>query len=58
MGKPQAIFLTGEYGIGKSSLAGFMRYYAEKTNNIFGIHILLGGAETCMVFLAMADCAG
>lgn len=46
LGKPQAIFLTGEYGIGKSSLAGFMRYYAEKTNNIFGIHILLGGAET------------
>lgn len=46
LGKPQAIFLTGEYGIGKSSLAGYMRYYAEKTHNIFGIHILLGGAET------------
>ncbi len=44
--KPQAIFLTGEYGIGKSSLAGFMRHYAERNNNIFGVHILLGGAET------------
>ncbi len=46
MGKPQAIFLTGEYGIGKSSLAGFMRFHAEKYNHILGIHVLLGGAET------------
>ncbi|MFQ5900871.1 MAG: BREX system ATP-binding domain-containing protein [Thermodesulfobacteriota bacterium] len=46
LGKPQAIFLTGEYGIGKSSLAGFMRYYAERNNHILGIHVLLGGAET------------
>lgn len=46
LGKPQAIFLTGEYGIGKSSLAGFMRFYAEKENRLFGIHILLGSATT------------
>jgi hypothetical protein len=46
LGKPQAIFLSGEYGIGKSSLAGFMRYYAEKENHILGIHVLLGGATT------------
>ncbi len=46
LGKPQAIFLTGEYGIGKSSLAGFMRYYAERNNNILGLHILLGGVES------------
>lgn len=46
LGKPQAIFLTGEYGIGKSSLASFMRYYAGKNNHILGIHILLGGSET------------
>ena len=46
LGKPQAVFLTGEYGIGKSSLAGFLRYYAEKNNRILGIHVLLGGAET------------
>ncbi|MBI4710255.1 MAG: ATP-binding protein [Nitrospirae bacterium] len=44
LGKPQAIFLTGEYGIGKSSLAGFMRFYAEKENHLLGIHVLLGGA--------------
>jgi predicted ATPase len=30
-GKPQAVFLTGEYGIGKSSLAGFLNFFAEKT---------------------------
>ncbi|MBI4655536.1 MAG: ATP-binding protein [Elusimicrobia bacterium] len=46
LGKPQAVFLTGEYGIGKSSLAGFMRYYSEKNNHLIGIHILLGGADT------------
>ncbi|MBI5043600.1 MAG: ATP-binding protein [Nitrospirae bacterium] len=46
LGKPQALFLTGEYGIGKSSLAGFMRFYAEKENHLFGIHVLLGGATT------------
>lgn len=46
LGKPQAVFLTGEYGIGKSSLAGFMRYLAEKNNCLLGLHVLLGGAET------------
>ena len=46
LGKPQAIFLTGEYGMGKSSLARFMRYYAERKNHIFGIHVLLGGANS------------
>lgn len=45
-GKPQALFLTGEYGIGKSSLAGFMRFYAEKEHCLFGIHVLLGGASS------------
>lgn len=46
LGKPQAIFLTGEYGIGKSSLSGFMRFYSEKENHLFGIHVFLGGATT------------
>ena len=46
MGKPQAVFLTGEYGIGKSSLAGFLRFYAEKNHHLLGVHVLLGGAET------------
>ena len=46
LGKPQAIFLVGEYGIGKSSLSGYMRYHAERNNHLLGIHVLLGGAET------------
>lgn len=45
-GKPQSLFLTGEYGIGKSSLASFMRFYAKKNNDILGIHIFLGGVES------------
>ncbi len=45
-GKPQAVFLSGEYGIGKSSLASFLRYYAERNSHILGIHVFLGGAET------------
>ena len=45
-GKPQAIFVTGEYGIGKSSFAGLIRFIAEKEYNIFGIHVFLGGAST------------
>lgn len=45
-GKPQAVFLTGEYGIGKSSLASYMRHYAEKEKNILGIHVFLGVAQT------------
>lgn len=46
LGKPQAVFVTGEYGIGKSSLAGFIRFLAEKQHSLFGIHTFLGGAES------------
>ncbi|MFA6356340.1 MAG: ATP-binding protein [Candidatus Omnitrophota bacterium] len=46
LGKPQAIFVVGDYGIGKSSLAGFIRDYSEKNSHLLGIHVLLGGAES------------
>ncbi len=46
VGKPQAVFVVGEYGIGKSSLAGLMRFLGEKENSLFGVHVLLGGANT------------
>ncbi len=46
LGKPQAVFVTGEYGIGKSSLAGFVRFLGEKEYSLLGIHIFLGGAST------------
>ncbi len=46
LGKPQAVFVTGEYGIGKSSLAGYIRFLAEKEHSLFGIHVFLGGAAS------------
>ncbi|MBI4646946.1 MAG: ATP-binding protein, partial [Bacteroidia bacterium] len=46
LGKPQSIFLTGEYGIGKSSLAGVMRHVAEKNYNLFAMQVMLGEATT------------
>lgn len=39
------IFITGERGIGKSSLAGFTNYLAEKKYNFIGIHCFLGGVK-------------
>jgi len=44
-GKSQAVFIQGEYGIGKTSLARFIRLYCEEEEKIFGIHILLGGTS-------------
>ncbi len=46
LGKPQAVFLTGEYGIGKSSLAQAIRHIGESKYKLLGIHVLLGGAKT------------
>ncbi|MBD3266008.1 AAA family ATPase [bacterium] len=45
-GKPQAIFITGEYGIGKSSLARFARLAAEENQGVIGFHCMLGGVST------------
>jgi energy-coupling factor transporter ATP-binding protein EcfA2 len=45
-GRNENIFITGERGIGKSSLAWFMRYLAEKEYGFVGAHCLLGGART------------
>lgn len=38
-------FVTGERGIGKSSLASFVRHLAEKENSVIGSHIFLGGVR-------------
>lgn len=38
-------FLLGDRGIGKSSAASFLRYFAEKQENMIGIHIFLGGVS-------------
>jgi len=44
-GRNENIFLTGERGIGKSSLAGFIRYLAEKEYDFIGAHCFLGGVR-------------
>jgi len=45
-GKPQAVFVTGEYGIGKSSLARFVRVLSESEPGLLGFHVMLGDADS------------
>jgi AAA ATPase domain len=45
-GKPVSVFLEGEYGIGKSSVARFTQWMAERTNGLLGIYATLERAET------------
>lgn len=46
LGKPTAFFVTGEYGIGKSSIANLVRHLAEDEHGLIGISATLGGAKT------------
>jgi len=45
-GKPQAVFITGEYGIGKTSLARVVRVLEERSSKLLGFHIMLGTAAS------------
>jgi len=45
-GRNENVFITGQRGIGKSSLAGFIRYIAEKQYSLIGSHCFLGSART------------
>lgn len=45
-GRNENIFIAGERGIGKSSLAGFARYVAQKEYGLLGSHCFLGGVNT------------
>jgi len=45
-GKLQVAFLAGERGIGKSSLASFVRYITEREQDVLGIHTFLGGVSS------------
>jgi len=45
-GTNQNIFITGERGIGKSSLASFARYLAEREHQFIGAHSFLGSARS------------
>ncbi len=44
-GKLENVFLSGDRGIGKSSLASILRYYLQKEKNFLGLHVFLGGVE-------------
>jgi hypothetical protein len=46
LGKPVSVFLEGEYGIGKSSVARFTQWLAERNNALLGIYATLERAET------------
>ncbi len=45
-GKQENVFLAGERGIGKSSLAAFLRYWVINKENFLGIHVFSGGVST------------
>jgi len=45
-GKPVSFFIQGEYGIGKSSIAGFLQAVAEKQYGLHPIYVPLGPADT------------
>jgi len=44
-GKPVAVFLEGEYGIGKTSIARFTQWGAEREKGLLGIYATLDRAE-------------
>jgi len=43
VGRNENIFITGERGIGKSSLATYIRFLAERKYDFIGTHCHLGG---------------
>ncbi len=45
-GKPENVFLIGRRGIGKSSLASFLRYYVSSKTDFLGVHVFLGRVST------------
>jgi hypothetical protein len=45
-GKPVAFYVQGEYGIGKSSIAGFAQWIAEQEKGLLAIYASLGGASS------------
>jgi hypothetical protein len=44
-GKQKNIFLVGERGVGKTSIASFARNWAEQKKDVIGIQVFLGGVN-------------
>lgn len=44
-GKPVAMFVQGEYGIGKSSIANYVQRVAEQKYKLLRVYVNLGGAK-------------
>ena len=44
-GRARVGFVSGERGIGKSSLASFVRWLAERHDGVVGCHVYLGGVQ-------------
>jgi len=45
-GKPVSMFVQGEYGIGKSSVANYVRAFAEQESGLHGVYVTLGRASS------------
>ena len=45
-GKPVTMFIEGEYGIGKTSIATFVQWLADTRHALHGIYVSLGGATS------------
>ena len=45
-GRLENVFLSGDRGIGKSSLGHFVRRLCSREQNLLGIHVFLGGVST------------
>lgn len=44
-GRLKVGFLTGDRGIGKTSLARFATFLAERDHALLGLHVVIGGTE-------------
>ncbi|MBI4459701.1 MAG: ATP-binding protein [Acidobacteria bacterium] len=45
-GRLEVGFLIGERGIGKSSLASFVKLLSEREHGMLGLHTFLGGVDS------------
>ncbi len=56
-GKPSTFFIQGEYGIGKSSIAGYVQSLAEKEYGLLAVYGTLGGTKNLDdLALAILEC--